>query len=82
MDIDFNNIFYHKFAECSIEKIEDISHVPAGIWATVFDFGTVHIQTAAEQREFEFQNVPRPRDIQDTLNDLLKLIRRGRRWRK
>ncbi|MFH1547394.1 MAG: hypothetical protein ABIC57_02820, partial [bacterium] len=55
VDIDFNNIFYHKFSECELRKIEDVSHVPAGIWATVFDFGTVHIQTAAEQREFEFK---------------------------
>ncbi len=79
VDIDFTNIFYHKFSECSLSKIEDVSHVPAGIWATIFDFGTVNIQTAAEQREFEFQNVPRPRDIQDTLNDLLKLKRKRRK---
>lgn len=79
VDIDFNNIFYHKFSECAIDKIEDVSHVPAGMWATVFDFGTVHVQTAAEQREFEFKNVPRPRDIQDTLNDLFKMSGKRRR---
>lgn len=78
VDIDFNSIFYHKFSEAALSSVEDVSHTPIGIWATIFDYGTVNIQTAAEQREFEFQNVPRPRDIQDTLNDLLRM-RKGRR---
>jgi membrane protein YdbS with pleckstrin-like domain len=78
VDIDFTNIFYHRFSEATLSNIQDVSHTPAGIWATLFDFGTVNIQTAAEVREFEFQNVPRPRDIQDTLNDLLRM-RKGRK---
>lgn len=78
VDIDFTNIFYHRFSEATLGNVEDVSHTPAGVWATIFDFGTVNIQTAAEIREFEFQNVPRPRDIQDTLNDLLR-YRKGRK---
>ncbi len=73
IDIDFRNVASHRVSEAQLEKIEDISHSPAGVWAAIFDFGSVYIQTAAEQREFTFENVPRPRDVQDTLNDLLEL---------
>lgn len=73
VDVNFEKLFYHKVSECQLEKIEDVSHSPVGIWAAVFDYGSVYIQTAAEKREFEFKNVPRPRDIQDTILDLLEL---------
>lgn len=72
-DIDFLSHANHKVAECQLEKVEDVSHAPVGMWATLFDYGTVFVQTAGEQREFEFDNVPRPRDVQDTILDLLEL---------
>jgi len=73
IDIDFDNLFSHRVSEAQLEKIEDVSHTSVGMWAVIFDYGSVYIQTAAEQREFEFTNVPRPRDVQDTINDLLEL---------
>ena len=74
IDIDFTQLFDHRVSECQLEKIEDVTHTSVGMWAVIFDFGTVYIQTAAEQREFDIRNVPRPRDVQDTINDLLELI--------
>jgi hypothetical protein len=76
VDIDFDKIFYHNVAETQLERVEDVSHRPGGVWASFFDFGTVYVQTAGEQREFEFKDVPRPRDIQDTILDLLELKQR------
>ena len=73
VDIDFDRLFDHRVSEAQLEKIEDVSHSTVGMWAVIFDFGTVYIQTAAEQREFEFINIPRPRDVQDTIDDLLEL---------
>lgn len=72
IDIDFEKLSHHKVSEAQLERIEDVSHSPVGIWAALFDYGTVYIQTAAEQREFEFNDVPRPRDVQDTILDLLE----------
>ena len=72
MDIDFNGVVNHRVSETQLERIEDVSHSPVGVWATIFDFGNVFIQTAGEQREFQFENVPRPRDVQDTILDLLE----------
>jgi hypothetical protein len=73
VDVDFSNILYHKFSEAQLEKIEDVSHKPAGLLSTIFDFGDVFIQTAGTNPEFVFDNVPRPRYVQDTLLDLLEL---------
>lgn len=72
VDIDFSKVYTHSVAECKLENVEDVTHRPVGMWASIFDFGTVYIQTAAEQREFEFDNVPRPRDVQDTITDLIE----------
>lgn len=73
VDIDFDKLFDHRVSEAQLEKIEDVSHSTVGMWAIIFDFGSVYVQTAAEQREFEFVRIPRPRDVQDTINDLLEL---------
>ncbi len=77
IDVDFVSAFVHKFSEAQLEKIEDISHQHIGFLGSFFDVGTVFIQTAASKAEFEFQNIPRPRDVQDTLNDLLELKQKG-----
>lgn len=77
IDVDFINAFQHRFSEAQLEKIEDISHEHIGFIGSFFDVGTVYIQTAASKAEFEFQNIPRPRDIQDTLNDLLEMKQKG-----
>lgn len=74
VDIDFTQLFDHRVSECQLEKIEDVTHSSIGMWAVIFDFGSVFIQTAAEQREFDLMNIPRPRDVQDTINDLIELI--------
>ena len=58
-------------------RIEDVSHTTIGIIGSIFDIGTVYIQTAGAKAEIEFQNIPRPRDVQDILYDLLELKQEG-----
>lgn len=73
VDVDFSNILFHRFSEAQLENIEDITHSPVGILSSIFDYGDVYIQTAGQNPEFEFKGVPRPRDIQDTLFDLMEM---------
>lgn len=77
VDVDFHNVLYHKVTEAQIEKIEDITHNVDGILGSIFDFGSVYIQTAGAKNEIEFESVPRPRDIQDVLADLTELKQKG-----
>nr|MDQ3008603.1 hypothetical protein [bacterium] len=48
-----------------------ISAKTGGVLASVFNYGTVLVQTAAAQNEFEFDDVPQPAKVAAFLNELL-----------
>lgn len=73
IDIDFHSIFSHTSSEARLEKIEDVTSHQSGAFTNVLDIGTVHIQTAGTNAFIEFDDVPKPREIQDILSDLLEL---------
>jgi len=77
VDLDFTSIMNHSMAEAQLEKIEDVTHKQLGVIGSIFDVGSVYIQTAGAQNEIEFSNVPRPREIHDILFDLLELKQKG-----
>lgn len=77
IDIDFNNILYHKVSEAQLEQIQDVTHDVAGLFGSLFDYGNVYIQTASARPRIIFEKVPRARDIQDTLQDLLEMKEKG-----
>lgn len=78
VDLDFINVMNHSRAEAQLERIEDITHKQLGVIGSIFDAGSVYIQTAGAQNEIEFSNVPRPREIHDILFDLLELKQEGK----
>ncbi len=73
IDVDFVSITTHRVSETTFDQVQDVSHSPAGPFASFFDYGDLYVQTAGSQREFEFHNIPRPRDVQDTILDLREL---------
>ena len=77
IDIDFKSVFFHTSSEARLEKIEDVTSQQSGSFTNLLDIGTVHIQTAGTNAFIEFENVPKPREIQDILSDLLELAHKG-----
>lgn len=73
IDLDFHSIFSHTSSEARLEKIEDVTSHQSGAFTNILDIGTVHIQTAGANAFIEFDDVPKPREIQDILSDLLEL---------
>lgn len=71
IDVDFHSLLYKKISQAKIDRIEDVTFVMGGLVKTVFNFGTVYIQTAAEQREFDFEEVPHPDRVAKILNELM-----------
>ena len=71
IDVDFLSLIYHDVASAKIDKIEDVTAIQGGAIRSVFDYGTVQIQTAAERTEFEFEDVPHPTLVTKLLNELL-----------
>lgn len=77
IDLDFPNIMAHSMSEAQLEKIEDVTHKQLGILGSFFDVGSVYIQTAGTAQNIEFANIPRPRDVQDILIDMLESKQKG-----
>lgn len=77
IDLDFKSIFSHTSSEARLEKIEDVTSQQSGSFTNVLDIGTVHIQTAGTNAFIEFDSIPKPREVQDILSDLLELAHKG-----
>ena len=71
VDIDFHNLIYKEVSDAKIDKIQDVTYKMGGVVRTIFDYGDVHIQTAAEIPAFEFLAVPKPARVARVLQDLI-----------
>ncbi len=63
VDIDFFSLIYKEISDAEIEQVQDITMVMGGFLRTMFNFGTIYIQTAAEKPRFEFEDVPNPSQV-------------------
>lgn len=70
IDVDFNSLIYKNISSAKLDNIEDITATTGGAVRSLFDFGTIKIQTAAANAEFEFEDVPHPGKVQSLLNEL------------
>jgi len=70
VDIDFVSLIYKRVSDAEIVNIEDVTYKMGGVMGTMFNFGTIYVQTAAETREFEFENVPQPALVVKVLQKL------------
>ena len=71
IDVDFLSMIYTDISTTKIDKIEDITSVNTGFLASLVDYGTVIIQTAATKQELQFENVPHPAKVVSLFNDLI-----------
>lgn len=65
IDIEQRGLFNREFSEFRLERVQDVTVEVAGIIPTLLHYGDVHIQTAGEEREFIFRQVPYPHRIKD-----------------
>lgn len=71
IDVDFNSLIYKNISTAKLDNIEDITSTTGGAIRSIFDFGTIKIQTAAANAELEFEDVPHPAKVTSVLNELL-----------
>jgi len=71
IDVDFYNLIYKDISSAEIERIQDVSYRMGGVVRTLFNYGDVFIQTAAEKPNFEFLAVPKPDKVVKLLQDLM-----------
>ncbi len=71
IDVDFLSLIYKNVSSAKIDSIEDITVATGGVLASLVDFGTVYIQTAGENPELQFEEVPQPAKVARALNELI-----------
>ncbi len=71
VDIDFENLIYKRVSSAKIDNIEDITGTTGGFIRSLLNFGTVIVQTAGVEQEFDFHDIPHPDRVIKLLNELL-----------
>ena len=74
VDVDQKNLLNHTTSELHIHNIEDVTAEIKGILGTLFNYGTVYVQTAGQVTFFEFNNVPNPHRIAKLILDLYERL--------
>jgi len=72
VDVDFYNLIYKQVSDANLDKIQDVTYSMGGVSRTVFNYGDVLVQTAAEVSEFDFLAVPNPDRVAKIIEDLIK----------
>ncbi|HKC05001.1 MAG TPA: PH domain-containing protein [Patescibacteria group bacterium] len=76
VDVDFYNLIDKRVSDAEIDKIQDVSYMTGGVIRTMFNYGDVTIQTAAEVPEFHFNGVPSPERVTKILDELRMKIKK------
>lgn len=70
VDIDFDNLLYKNISEAQISMIQDITVSQGGVSQTLFNYGSVYIQTASEVPQIEVLKVPNPNLVLKVLQQM------------
>jgi membrane protein YdbS with pleckstrin-like domain len=70
IDIDLSGILYRQISQAKMEKIEDVTYKQSGFIRSLFNYGDVHVQTAGEEENIEYDRVPRPAKVAEIINDI------------
>ncbi|MEA2098426.1 MAG: PH domain-containing protein [Patescibacteria group bacterium] len=60
LDIEQIGFFNRVVSELDLKRIQDITSRVHGLIPTMFGFGNIYIQTAAEEHRFELKSIPHP----------------------
>lgn len=82
VDIDFHGLLYKNISEAPLKNVEDVTSNISGTLPVIFNYGNVYVQTAAERREFEFENVDTPAKIRDIISDLVTGSKKHGNWKQ
>ena len=70
VDIDQHGLFVRRISELHIDKIEDATSEIKGVFANLFQYGNVYVQTAGTIERFEFYRIPSPDQVERLILDL------------
>lgn len=71
VDIDFIYLLVQEVAATRITHIEDVAYKRIGVFALLFDYGDVFIQTAGAEANIEFLRIPHPKRVTQLIIELM-----------
>ncbi len=71
VDIDFSGLLSRQISDTPLYQVQDVTYNHTGISQSLFDYGDVLVQTAAEKNYVDFNSVPKPSRVADVISDLI-----------
>ena len=71
INIEQKGLFSRIVSEKDLGQMQDITSEVDGFWATLLNFGNVHIQTAGEKERFVFKQVPFASEVSRRISNLV-----------
>ncbi len=69
--VEQKGLFNRTVAEYKLFRIQDVVAEQKGLFATLINYGDIHIQTAGEQQVIRFKQVPNPNHV---ARELIRLV--------
>ncbi|MFH1142794.1 MAG: PH domain-containing protein [Candidatus Uhrbacteria bacterium] len=79
INIEQQGLFARTASELNLTAVQDVTSDVRGMFHTVFDFGTVHIQTAGEEKRFVFKQISHPEVVKRQIIQLADQARTKQR---
>ena len=80
LDIEQIGFFNRVVSELDFKRIQDITSRVHGVLPTIFGFGNIHIQTAAEESKFDLKAIPHPVTTRREITKLHKVAKEKDRF--
>jgi hypothetical protein len=70
LDVNFANLIYREITDVDLQQIQDVKVRVGSVVRTVFGYGDVLVQTAAENTGIIFEAVPKPDEVAKIIRQL------------
>jgi hypothetical protein len=72
IDVDQISLFKREISTLQLDKIQDVTMEVHGMIPTVLHFGSLHVQTAGDQREFVIHDIAKPQLVKDVISSAIE----------
>jgi uncharacterized membrane protein YdbT with pleckstrin-like domain len=79
IDVNQAGVFGREIAELQLSRVQDVTVEQRGIFATVFGYGRIRVQSAAKEEEFEFSGLTRPNEVSKRI---IELVQNDQQWHR
>lgn len=72
VDIEQKSFFHRVVSETTWDKVQDVTYEVVGVLPTLFDYGTIRIQTAGAKEVICMDQIARPKEWQSKIMEIQK----------